>query len=447
MGNVIRGLLKSGLAAGPLRCLVIGDSIEHPFSLSSAGVQATYHKVLAARVQRWPTNFWGCNTPILGQGDTGWPVSFSGWTGNANLSARVGPNSSYVRPGDTFSDSSTGHNLCGTNPGAVAGDIGNFGAMSNGTLFNTNTYQNDWESGKTLKATIIYRGSASSPAQWRLTSWTRDGSAQAETTQTQIPLTTNVGSIANLTSSWSRLTGSVYTKLCYVQSWNETETAGPVNMLSVAVEDSAPSSGMFWGYAGEGGYTTKTHLAAGESINPGGFGAFTAYYSDAALAANLAALPYRVFLIRLGQNSASDEWNGTSIGSYQANVLAIIARYRAACVTAGIANPIFILSSMYDADTDNTRYVLMSSALQAIALANPDCEFVDVRSEVQRQLGAYSSWQATYLADGIHPLGTMANLIVDYEWTALNGPTTGGGETTAMRTRLGYGRRNRAMNK
>lgn len=411
--NINRGLFKAKLATGNARMLVIGDSIHNPY---------VDNRVVEAICKRWPVNkLFGAMSGFVANGDTGWPISNYPATGT-NITQELGPAGSGLRPGDAFTDGTTGHNLLRTIPHRYTGNYVSQGTVGQGLVYPSNAYNVDWDSGENLKITLLLRTSTLAPTNHRIWGRARGSGSQSDVGNTVFNPSLSAPSYQSFTHTFARGTGSTYTTYTQLRSFTETELNGwHVDYLAMSVELATPpaSGGLFMGYAGEGGYSTKSHLAVGEVINVGGFGAYTTYYSDAALDAHLSLFQFNVFYLYLGQNPAADEGSGGTIGNYKNNILAIIARYKDACARVGISNPTFILVSLYPTNTDNTRSINIAAALREIALADATVEFIDLRRYVVDTYGNYSVWQATFCPDLYHPSLTFSNIIADYVWASL----------------------------
>lgn len=412
--DVQRGLLKSKLQTGNANIMFIGDSITTPYNTS---------RVAAACVKRWPVNTYGAMSGFVANGDTGWPISNFPPSPSGTITTELGPAGSGLRPGDQFSDTSTGHNLLRTIPHQFLADYTNQGTLTQGVFYPNNAYNVDWDSGQNLTVKLLFRSSASGCTNNRLWGRARGAGSQTDAGNTSYNTTTSPDTYRVATHSFNRGTGSTATHYCQTRTFTETELSGwRFYNLAMSVQLTTPpsSGGVFWGCAGEGGYTTRSHVASGDSLNVGGFGTYTTYYSDSALDAHLQNFGFNTFFIYLGQNqSANENPGGGTTGSYRTNIENIISRYKAACGRVGIANPTFILVSLYPTQDDNTRTINIANDLRGIALADTAVEYIDLRTYVVSTFGNYSTWQATYAPDGIHPSQTFCNIIADYVWSRL----------------------------
>jgi len=411
--DVNRKLLKSKLATGSVGLMFVGDSITNPY---------TPGRICHGIIKRWPVLTCGAMAGFLANGDGGWPLSNFPPGNSTSLAQINGPIGAGLRPGDAFLDSSTGHNLTRTTPWRFLGvDYPNFGVTFQTQFYPNNANNPDWDSGQSMINRLIFRANANAPAQHRINGRVR--ATGVENGNTQFNQQTNPGTLRTVSVAFNRGTGSNQS-IGMGQTWNETELLNWRNdYLAFSTElATKPANSIFWATAGEGGYTSLTHTTAGETINPGGLGSFLAYYSDAALDIHIQTFSINTFFIYLGQNGASNEFGGAEgIGSYKANVEAVIARYKASCARVGVLNPTFILVSLYPTEDDNTRTIAIAKALREIALADTSCEFIDLRKYVVDTLGNWSAWQGTYLQDGIHPIETRAfsDIIADYLWSRL----------------------------
>lgn len=407
--DVNRRLLKSKLNNGSVGMMFVGDSITNPYVSG---------RISQSIIKRWPVPTCGAMAGFLAQGDSGWPLSnFPPPTG-ATVAQITGPSGQGLRPGDPFLDGSTGHNLLRTVPWRFLAEYTNFGVTFQTQFYPANAFNVDWDSGQNMINRLIFRANANAPAQHRINGRVR-GTA-VENGNTQFNQQTNPGTLRSVSVSFARGTGA-NTSIGMGQTWNETELLDWRNDYVAFSTELAtrPTGSIFWAYAGEGGYTSLTHTAAGQTINLGD-GAYTAFYSDAALDIHLQTFNINTFFLYLGQNIASNETGGAGgIGSYRANVEAIIARYKAACARVGILNPTFILVSLYPTSDDNSRSIAIANALRQIAIADTSCEFIDLRKFVVDTYGNYSTWQASFAPDTIHPNATFSNIIADYIWSRL----------------------------
>lgn len=409
--NINRGLFKTKLANGNVRLLVIGDSITNPYVTD---------RLVKGMCKNWQVNLFGAMAGFIAQGDSGWPISNYPASGT-NISQNLGPAGAGIRPGDAFYDGTTGHNLSRTIPYNYTGDYTNQGTVGQGIFYKNNAYNVDWDQNQTLKAKLLLRTAVNAPTDHRLWGRARGASSQADAGNITYNATLSAPSFQVYTHTFSRGSGTVATTYTQLRSFTATEISGwHVDNIAMSVELNTPpaNNGMFIGYAGEGGYTTKSHTAAGEVINVGGFGAYNTYYSDEALDAHLQAFSFDTFFIYLGQNPAADEDPGQgTIGAYKANIEAIISRYKTRCAANGITNPTFILCSIYPTSSDNTRSTNIAAALREIALADPAIEFYDLRKYIVATYGNYSTWQATYCPDLYHPNLAFTNIITNWLWS------------------------------
>jgi lysophospholipase L1-like esterase len=413
--NVRRGLLKGKLSSGSVGLMFVGDSIFNIYVVGRVG---------QACAQRWAP-MCGAGAGMLSQGDSGWLISNFPPANNATVQQVVGPSSSGLRPGDAFLDGSTGHNLLRTVPIEFLAEYPNFGTTYSGNFYQNNCPNPGWDSGQNLLVRLIYRANTQAPTDHRIVGRARGSPGQVDAGNTQFNAQLNPTQILQQTMLFARGTGTNGSGYAQGRTWNSTELAGWRNdYLCMSVElETRPTGSIFWFYAGEGGYTTLSHTTAGETLNIGGFGPYLTYYSDDALAKHIQFLNLNTFVIYLGQNQASNENpGGGTPGAYKANIQSIIARYKAACVTAGVSNPSFVLVSNYPTTSDNTRTTNIATALREIALSDSTCEYVDLRQYVVDTYGNWSTWGTTgpvFTPDGIHPSATFSNIIADYIWASL----------------------------
>lgn len=423
--DVIRGHIKrKATSTAGCKLCTLGDSINNIYT--SGRVLNTI--VNAAVTAGYP--WLGAAIGTINCGDVGWGLSCYNfptdtgavWSTAGGITARLGPSSTGIRPGDAFPvDASTGHNVLRMVAAEFTGNFGDFGPalVLNGLR--------TWDQNRSVSVGALCRKTPTSPNQWSLEGRTRANGSGASV---QLTLRAANAYATYRTAAFNRGSG-VFNPVARLSSFNETEgpagtrTDFQILALDERIEDA--NTGFYWAYQGEGGYTTRSHHAAGESLNVGGFGAYTTYYSDAADIAFLQFTGCNTFRIWLGANVSGNEGSGSDIGSYKANIEAIIARKKANAATAGLTDVTFVLESQYDLADANTRQKNLATALREIALADPDVEYIDSRAKIENDLGPWSTWQGTHTTDGIHPASALSTIIADNWLAKIMGNTTVGG--------------------
>jgi len=425
--DYIRGLFKSKVAIG-CNFAMIGDSINDQYqSWSVVGTMA--------KLFQYPCL--GASSGLIASTGSGWPT-YNGEPNGAVFTTRR-----IRRPGDPFADGSDGHNLrrtyefstglLGVNLALYANPVPQlyFGTYENAAA--GGAWEAAWDSGYNMQATVVARSTTSpnSPADWSIQTHNRSG---ALTFDEPFNLRQSPAVRYFQSSVFARGTGGVSPVAFYVDAGTEDESTMQAQLLSLGLRCTNKTSGVFWSYIGNGSWTTKCHSSSTGELVTADSPSYQARYSDEALVAEIKAFGLNCFGIWLGQNSAADEWDGASIKQYKTNILAVIARYRAACATAGVSSPVFVLFSSYDASDTNAKWVQMAQALLEVAQANDDCEYVDIRGYVQDTLGNTTARLATYPGDPVHPdNSSFRTYIVNRAYTVLNGVPNASSASSASR--------------
>jgi len=183
-----------------------------------------------------------------------------------------------------------------------------------------------------------------------------------------------------------------------------TEVAGnELVVLGCRLYAYEKSTGFELGCHSWGGSTSADHASASN-------------YDATMLAAEMASTETNLVVIKVGQNDA-----GASVtkAAFKTNVSSIITKYTTACAS-GVK---FLLLSTWDTDGNQTLIGEYADACFELSEASPDSvAFVNLHQIIFDKLGAWSSWQATYLSDGVHTNTTGDDTFGLYLWNEINRP-------------------------
>lgn len=424
--HVIKGVVSQIAAVGPVRALVLGNSIH----LTNSSRNLTQGIVKQ------------CPLPIIGgvcaaEAQSGMPV-----TGNINsFTGLVG-----VRPGEAFPDGSRGSNLRLTRSGT--GDGPSFGSPITCTAVDgVGLDGSAWATNKNLRFTAAGEtdpaatGYTSGGNTWRLQGRTR-ANAVVNNDFINTP-TLDVGAPRRL---WSRVgttfaSGSGgFTAAGLISMWGGTE-AGAVKVNAMSLEVADATSGLFIAYAGYGSWPLEAGASeAGVSITADP-PTYQAGYTDAALQLEYQLFRYNLVICCGGANEQSPEQFALSLAATR-------ARHFAAAAAAGVPRPAFVTVSQYQALGDDTStWAAMNAAATAQAIADDRSEHVDFFNHTLNARGLWSTWKDALLDDTIHPSSANSILRTDFGnvlWQTLLGPRTiglgaaasppGGGRAVVMAT-------------
>lgn len=438
-GTYYEGLfnISNRMINGTANLLVIGDSIN---------AQTSSPRMFYGYIVRWTPNNW---RGIVTQTHSG--VSDQGTVITNEPTALAGqfklvPGANYTWNDTVIRD----WNLKEATFYNYTSDANN---LATTIITSVTTYANwsrDWTTSANLTGRFIILSSPNGTAV-KVRARLKDGTTTAaggspDFWMNQSPQGIYYQDINYLAGTGSTATGTILT---YTSAVNESTRNAQFYILGSRIYVQNISTGLQLDYAGDGGYTTLSHLT-GEYRSLEGVNTLT-NYSDETIRRWINATEANTFLIWIGQNSADDEWNGADIRNYSANVFGIIQRYsnRYYEVNATQGKPFFLLVSTYDTSVANTRFTQMSSALLNISQTykqtaiGPHVEvgFIDLRKIVNETNGTFTNWNVTYLNDGIHPNVEGSLQFSTYIWdqleTSLNSgygnltQDSGGGETPA----------------
>jgi lysophospholipase L1-like esterase len=413
MGNV-----SNLLYAGAANMVFVGDSIT---------VMTSTPRIEYGVVQEWqPLNWAGIIQPaISGVSDQGGAV-YNEPTSSANYT--------IMQPGQIYSDGTSGYNLQGARYYNFTADLGTGGTMMR-ILINTVSFANQsWFNNTAFRSRFFWASSAANNmsvdvriGKEQLDGNVVSGSSIYSTNQTPMGIYWNDQNI-------SPSNGALYIGN-YLQSTAQNENNTIWKPLAANIRRiDINNTGLLFGQIGSGGFTTRSHARGGEVLNISSYPINTnTSYRDDALQQWISGNNLNIFIIWLGQNSAYDEWDGSSIRNYTSNVVSIVDRYTTVWYQAkanstemtNFTKPYFILLSTYDTSSSNSRFTLMSAALRNITLtqsrypnigANASVAFLDLEQKVYDLNGSYTLWQGSYLSDGVHPSSSGARAFSKYIW-------------------------------
>jgi lysophospholipase L1-like esterase len=398
-------VVATRILTGAPNIAAVGDSLWFPFNTN---------RLLAACVKILPIPFRGIAIPPIAPGATGIGVRCTAaFVAGGVLEIAPPLGTANWRPGEALPSGDVGFNTTLARVVRFTGDYTNFGSPLQFQTENAERYD---QTDANLDVVVggLFKTSARHVAQWRLRGFGR-GSGVTALASTTIANVQGAGPLVyQQTATFSRGSGSSE-RIIDLQSWNETEGGSLEYCLPMKIDFRYPSksTGAFWTYFGSGGFTTQSHLDSGESLNLDGAGSFLVRYSDNAVVAEAQAYGLDTFVIQLGQNNSSNEWNGTTIGSYAQNMTGVINRLVAASLAAG-RDPLVLLVSTYDTASGaaSKRFSDMEEALSS--LAEGRVGLIKLRKKVFDTLGDYSAWQAVQLADGVHPSATGSTTFGTY---------------------------------
>lgn len=396
--HVITGGFKSRVnSSGGARFLNFGDSIWYPPQDWSLIGRATV-AYLAAGI---PCNG-GVGHPYNSPG-AGWPLR------PVALALGGAGTVQDIRPGEvTTVDGTSKNNLRKIGIGTFTGDYTIFGTPI--TYNVSSSVGAQWESGKTLTAAAVAYTSTSprGPASWRMQTFDR-ANAQINADN---PI--NLNQAAQLRvftcTPWAAGSGgSADTAKVSLAAWNENETGWQLQVHSVGIFVQSPASGIAWGYAGHGSWTSKNHATStGQSIVGDPPATYTGAWSDNALTQEIIAYKWDTFGYRCGNNISED-----GVAAFSSELNSWMSRVRACSAAAQLVDPTikppkFVLVAPYASSSTTSYWDTLRSVCQAKALANiSDTEFIDECGYVYDTYGAYSTYSGTLLRDGVHPKGTV----------------------------------------
>jgi hypothetical protein len=288
-----------------------------------------------------------------------------------------------------------------TKAGNVVSDLTNFGSPINILVGPNNAYNSLWDRGRSGEVIVVARTAAvaANPDQWRIEGVDSNNaivSVLGPNPPNSLDLDQAKAERIFRCPAFAVGTNPTFNTRGFLSTWSETETGAIITISSIAFKLTDAPVGLFHGYAGHGSWGIRNHSSsAGVSIitDPP---TYTGRYDDDALAASYEAHRWGIVLVWIGANDAA-----LSKAQFKTELNLLLARHRSVAATKSIT-PIFVLVSQYDLSNANTLQVEKAEAMQEVATANSDVEFVDVRAAVNGAYGTYSEF-SSLLQDGVHP--------------------------------------------
>lgn len=405
--DIIRGHLRRAQTQ-VLNNLVVGDSINNYY------VTGSYYNMLSYNIGNWSSSL----VRFVGQA---FGMVSPGVTMNGVYCSLPGSGAGYptaggtIRPGEAWPQTGeTKINVRTTSSYYAAADIGAFGSLFQVSSQPTGPADANWTTSTTLTCTVKARSSTTSVTSWFLNAYTQDAAPLVSSGSTTAMTTLNAAasfkiySVTNFSTSSTTTRASTNVGFCHIRSGAETENGTTIRdmaFLDFGLRNTTRTTGIFWGYCGHGSWKPNNHSSESGSSITADPPTYTGAYSDAALAADYTAYQWNHVTIWIGANPNNAGDLTASAAAYKSDILAIIARHRAAALSAGLSNPKFTLVSQYTTSTINEYWKTLQQALYEIALADTDVEFIDLYAHVLATIGPHASWSGntSYTPDGVHP--------------------------------------------
>lgn len=417
-------IVAQDMISGETSVMILGDSINNPQSL-------TFMKY--GYMNKWKPNYWrGLNVALSdgAAGTNGFQIAGAvavNVSGNAQ-STGPDPENSFFGSSD-HSGKSVQANAAftalmektSTGSTSIAATIRPVWNPSGSEDFPTpgTGYLHEWKGemqsqplwyGERIRYRVQFYTDTSESVRvwWR---WGTDGSGNPATQIVDYTPSQGFNTIVSPVVDNSGATGTaVGTCDIYMQG-----SAGSQNMsiIGIVAED-IDAPGLSLSYMGGGGWKTANHALDDDTApgtGSGNTGDRAAYYENTAAQKYLEFMDTDVVMIHIGANDP----DVSGVSDYLPSVL---TRFRS--LRTGLK---FLLVAQYNTNGDSnqeSRWDAQSDYMRGLAgsSGNEDVAFLDLNMMIvdDPDLGNYSDWQGTYLADGVHPNATGSDKFAELEW-------------------------------
>lgn len=404
-------IISPALVSGDANIMIVGDSINNP---GVAGFMRIGYKL------QWSPNYWKGIAQALGVGNSiangtliqgGYGSNVTGYSlpgpeplsdvtrGTPYEGIQVAPQGSQtaknVQSGDNSGAEAAAYEAYRLN--AVASSFAGFMGTSQTTSIVNNT--------QTTARLLIYAAQDTSISiRWRLgngggwnavtTPFPYELSAGYNVVEREFP---NAGTLADAGGA---------TKI--FMTGNDLDS---IQLIAATYLDKGVTNGMQMAYVGGGGWKTEHHQHSNESTALVGSVAYNQrriWYTDDAIKEYINFMGSNIIMIHTGANDGDSS-------AYTDHIEAVINRYRG--LKSGLK---FLIINQYDL-TNDSRGEERGHFLNSLAGSEgfEDVAFIDLRKRMFDVNGLWSTWQSTYLGDGIHPNQAGSELFASYEWDAI----------------------------